>query len=130
MTDIQKRKIIQLRREGVGYMKIGQLVGLPTSTVRYFCQVSEDEIGKKEYCKQCGKKLVQREKVKTRLFCSDECRHKWWNAHPESVDRKTYSTFICECCGKEFRSYGKRERKYCSKDCYIKMRFKSDDEKD
>ena len=40
MTDIQKRKIIQLRREGVGYMKIGQLTGLATSTVRYFCQVS------------------------------------------------------------------------------------------
>jgi len=77
MTDIQKRKIIQFRKEGVGYMKIGQFVGLSTSTVRYFWQMSEGEIGEKEYCRQCGKKLVQREKVKTRLFCCDECRHKW-----------------------------------------------------
>ena len=59
MTDIQKRKIIQLRREGVGYMKIGQLTGLATSTVRYFCKNNEDgTIDEYEYCKQCGEKLV------------------------------------------------------------------------
>ena len=129
MTELQKRKIVQFRREGLGYMRIGQLVGLTTSTVRYFCKNNEDGmINEYEYCKQCGEKLVQRKGIKKRLFCCEECRHKWWNSHQERIDRKTFSTFVCECCGKEFSSYGKRERKYCSRECYIKARYGKDEQ--
>jgi len=47
----------------------------------------------------------------------------------ESTPRKTASeghgnlTMTCARCGKEFTSYGNKNRKYCSHDCYIKARF-------
>ncbi|MDD7161200.1 MAG: hypothetical protein SPF69_06865 [Candidatus Ornithospirochaeta sp.] len=36
-------------------------------------------------------------------------------------------TKVCTCCGSEFFSY-RRDRKYCSHECYIKARFRGDHE--
>lgn len=60
-------------------------------------------------------------------FCSDYCCQKWWNSHPEAVDRKAWYTLTCAYCGKEFKSYG--NKKYCSKECYYNARFGTKEER-
>lgn len=54
--------------------------------------------------------------AKQKKFCNDKCRMAWWNAHPESVNRKNVNPYICAVCGVEFKSHEKR--KYCSRTCF------------
>lgn len=60
---------------------------------------------------------------KEKIFCSDNCRMKWWNSHQELVNRKAEYVFVCRNCGKLFTAYGNKERKYCSHSCYIEHRY-------
>ena len=69
------------------------------------------------FCRSCGKAIENVPKRKPRQFCSDACRMKWWNAHPDEVKRKAYYTFTCPHCGRQFESYGNDHRKYCSRGC-------------
>lgn len=41
-------------------------------------------------------------------------------------NRPEYYHLICRHCKKEFISYGNKERKYCSHNCYIRERFGGD----
>ena len=66
------------------------------------------------------------EKKKRKVFCSAECRVRWWNAHPYMVNQKAVYHFVCAYCGKEFTAYGNNKRKYCCHACYIKDRFGED----
>ena len=70
-------------------------------------------------------RLIQPSTGRPKKFCSDKCRREWWKAHPEKLHRKDTAiyTMTCARCGKEFTSYGNKNRKYCSHDCYIKARF-------
>jgi len=70
-------------------------------------------------CPQCGVKIVQRPKIKRRIFCSTSCRHKWWTAHRWLSKQKecAFTTCTCRHCGRIFDSYGNARRKYCDKDC-------------
>ena len=38
MTEIQKEQITTLRLQGMGYMKIGKMLGISNDTVRSFCR--------------------------------------------------------------------------------------------
>lgn len=77
----------------------------------------------KGYCKQCGKLLKQDLKTKEKIFCSDDCRHKWWTNHSELLNKKAFYEFECKHCHKKFTAYGNTKRKYCSHDCYVKDRM-------
>ena len=153
MTAEQKTAVTNLRKQGYGYMKIAKQLDLTVSSVKSFCQrnqidngieniaVQTDVIQKKEpeikivapskeesgnlenVCKFCGIPIAQREHAKRKLFCSTKCRQTWWNAHLDQVDKKAVYAFTCQTCGKPFEAYGDKERKYCSRDCYIKGRF-------
>ncbi len=144
MTKEQQNQIHQLRSQGCGYKAIAKTLSLPLSTVQSFCRrnnlagtrsenlhrnTPEENVLDKTahpvgiYCKQCGKELPDSVGHKTRIFCSDECRMKWWNSHQEQVARKAVYTFNCAHCGKPFTAYGNKNRKYCSHDCYIQDRF-------
>lgn len=68
-------------------------------------------------CPQCGKYVKQHTKHKKR-FCSDRCRMKYWNSHPDLIRRMAYYTITCQNCGEEFRCYGNAHRKFCSRACY------------
>jgi len=46
----------------------------------------------------------------------------WWKEHQESLQKKAYYALTCQQCGKEFQSYGNKERKYCCRGCYIASR--------
>ena len=57
MTDLEKRQIEDLRKQGNGYKKIAQLTGLSLNTVKSFCR----RIGtvSSSQCMQCGKEITQ-----------------------------------------------------------------------
>ena len=131
MTDLQKNQITVLRSQGYGYKKIGQLMGLSVNTVKTYCK--RNDLGgaftnpksqsKEKRCKCCGAPLHQTPGQKPRLFCSDACRTKWWNAHPELVKHRGNRQVICGHCGSVFSVNQNSTRKYCSHSCYIADRF-------
>ena len=125
MTDEQKRKIDDLRQQGLGYMKIGQMLNISDNTVRSYCRRSHLP-SNVILCPQCSRPVKRRSGRKPRKFCSDSCRTAWWNSHLDQVDRKAMYQFVCVNCGKEFSAYGNDHRKYCSHACYIAHRFGSD----
>lgn len=121
MTAEQINRVNELSRQGLGYKRIAALTGIPANTVKTHCRRHPVGGGKTEradaYCRQCGKPLTRQPKQKPRRFCSDACRMKWWNAHPEQIRRRAWYTFVCPQCGEEFQSYGNAHRKYCSRKC-------------
>lgn len=126
MTILQKEQIKQMRKDGLSYAHISLVLELSENTVKSFCRRNNlgsahakvPVLSERIFCSQCKKPLAQRIGAKKKRFCSDKCRMSWWNAHPEAVKHKTINTFICEACGLTFESYGKRQRKYCSRACY------------
>ena len=125
MTDIQRTRIKELRRDGFSYSRIAATLGLSENTVKSFCRRNnlggfntETNTNDGILCRQCGTPLTQTAGAKQKLFCSDKCRMAWWNAHPEAVSRKAVYNFTCPICGRTFESYGNKHRKYCSRACY------------
>ena len=124
MKETTKQEIISMRKQGMGYMKIGQLLGISHNTVRSFC--SRNRIGLSSNtmnCKECGKVIKATSKHKPKKFCCDKCRTAWWNSHQNEVNKKAVYEFTCMCCGDKFTAYGNNKRKYCSHACYIKSRY-------
>ena len=86
MTESQKQQIISFRRQGIGYLKISQELGISQNTVKSYCRrnnltkpVEITEITRRieetEYfCLQCGVSVPQDSKRKLKKFCSDQCR--------------------------------------------------------
>jgi len=136
MTEEQKSEITGLRAAGDGYTVIARKMGLPRDTVRSFCRrnglAGETAAGKEGaagcpedgFCRECGKVLRQPEGMKKRVFCSRECREKWWHGHPDQIRQRAVYSFTCAGCGQPFTAYGNAGRKYCSHECYIRTRFK------
>ena len=130
MTNEQKSSIADLREKGCGYKKIGRIMGINENTVKTYCKrhclggvaviAAPPDV---ECCKECGSPINQRPGRKKKLFCSDVCRTRWWNAHLDLVNRKANYEFVCPACGKPFTDYGNAHRKYCSHECYIEDRF-------
>lgn len=97
-------------------------LGLSVNTVRSYIRRHPPKDTVEVGCRQCGKPVMQHKGRKAKYFCSDRCRNAWWNAHPEKVQRKAYYRLACRFCGKEFVSYGNKNRKYCSRLCYADAR--------
>lgn len=145
LTDEQKKKITELRLQGLGYETIAKQLGdgVKKASVRYFCR-SRGLVGTPDlialnfdvhrenpvYCKQCGARLVRNRYSGVKLFCNEKCRREWWKEHPRDNEatRKKPIRLTCEYCKDKFISYGQPNRKYCCHDCYIKARFWSDPE--
>lgn len=131
MTGIEKERVRQMRLEGISHSQIASGLGLSVNTVKSYCRRNALPVGGVDsaptettpHCEQCDKRLVQDPKRKAKRFCSDVCRYAWWNAHRNSVAKKTARKQTCAYCGGPFESYGYENRKYCSHACYIKDRF-------
>lgn len=126
MNDNQKSKIEKMRISGMGYTAIAKSLGISKDTVKSYCRrnsLGGVMIAKTEdcVCEMCGNEVKQYPHRKKKRFCSDACRMKWWNTHPEAVNRKSISLLVCERCGKPFRSKNPAQ-KFCSRSCYNKMR--------
>ena len=128
MTVKEKNFIRQLRNKGLSYSQIAEQTGLSENTIKTF--VRRDTLqntGEKETnitCKRCGKELDQSMGHRQKKFCSDECRFAWWKSPESDLPSDSPYFFKCKNCGKEFKCYGKKGRKYCSYSCYIVDRFK------
>jgi endogenous inhibitor of DNA gyrase (YacG/DUF329 family) len=113
-------EIERLHTSGMGYRKIAKETDVPENTVKsYLRRLKADELK----CPVCGKPLISTPGHRAKKFCSDKCRMAWWNSHRSEVKRKAFYTITCACCGKAFSSYGNADRKYCSRECYLKDRF-------
>lgn len=133
MTNNEKEKIKVLREKGYSYSKIAVALEISENTVKGFCRRNNlggvmasrvnTKIEEHIKCKQCEKELEQSEKGTRKKFCSDKCRRRWWKEHDYCIDRKAYYTLTYSECGNTFKSYGNKNRKYCSNNCYIKKRF-------
>ena len=123
-------KLIELRRQRLGYMKIANLMGISINTVKSYCKrhkITRDtkaEVALKEHaCLQCGMPVKQLRGKREKEFCCDACRMKWWSAHQALLHhRKTHSQ-VCPHCHKTFTVINSRKRKYCCHACYIADRF-------
>ncbi len=135
MNTQQKTQIASLRQKGYSYTKIADALGLSKNTVKSYCRrngLSSAMIDACQhtpeltitFCKECGKEIQQTPHRKEKKFCSDTCRHKWWNERPEKITRKAVYSYTCAHCGKPFTAYGNSHRKYCCHACYIAERFK------
>uniref|UniRef100_UPI00405673B4 RNA polymerase subunit sigma-70 n=1 Tax=Agathobacter sp. TaxID=2021311 RepID=UPI00405673B4 len=138
MTEQQAKQIRKMREQGIGYRSIALTVGLSRDIVRNFCKSRglsgygpaltknlQEQVMLGKACLYCGKEIEQPSTGRPKKFCSDKCRREWWKGHPEQVNRKDSALYsaVCSRCGKEFLSYGNKNRKYCSHGCYIKARF-------
>lgn len=133
MTNEQRQKIREMRYQGLGYEKIANATGLSRDSVRGYClrnglggfaadlRAEYHKIMEEEFififCLNCGKKIEQNRSGRKKKYCSLNCKREWEKTH-----RKTHVIY-CDYCGKEFKSLGVKERKYCNSDCYIKDRF-------
>lgn len=116
-----KLAINNMRLEGHSPSVIAAKLGLSAGTVRSHIHRHPNIPGAKA-CKNCGKPLMQPKGRREKKFCSDSCRMAWWNSHQEDVTRKAYYNLVCQHCGKEFESYGNKNRKYCCRACYVASR--------
>ena len=133
MNAEQKMRIPQLRYEGKSYSEIAEMLGLPLGTIQSHCRRNNlGGNGTKDksftLCKQCGKVVRQDPKRREKLFCSNNCRYKWWAHHSDERETAKYQ-FTCPQCGVQFESYGAPNRKYCSKDCYFQHKRSSKEER-
>lgn len=135
MTDTEKIRIEEMRRDGMGYSRIAKALGLSDNTVKSFCrrnnltgiiEVPQPKTDGVRFCRCCGKEIPQVVGRKEKKFCSDSCRTKWWNSHLDQVKRKAVYKFSCVYCKKSFTAYGNANRKYCSHKCYLADRFGGD----
>lgn len=133
-TQEQCVRIQELRAAGAGYRLIAQELDLSRDTVRYYCKAHnlagiavqpESEVSPEGFCCQCGMPLPLQSDNRTRRFCSDSCRWKWWHEHNGEANRPsaTRHQVVCANCGKPFLAYSSKARKYCSHACYIRDRF-------
>jgi endogenous inhibitor of DNA gyrase (YacG/DUF329 family) len=142
MTVAEKEKIRELRLKGMGYKGIATLLGLSRDSVRGFCKRNgldgdscvvalnvEEKIKRNLLCAYCEKPIKQKDKGRTKRFCYEECRRKWWIEHQSERNKSDDATYKYNCphCEKEFSAYGNKKRKYCSHNCYIKERFWRDE---
>ncbi len=120
-----------MRINGYGYKSIAASTGLSRDSVRYFCKSKgiDKNLNNKDFikdgCLLCGKKIQQPIKGRKKKFYTEVCRRQWWVEHADDLERREEATYkiTCKKCGREFESYGNKNRKYCSHSCYIKDRF-------
>ena len=111
MTDRDRILIKKLRSEGVSMIKISEMLHIPYNTIKSYFRRHSNKLPKSLRCLYCGKEISVTKGKKTKKFCNDSCRNHYWNTHQYLVKKKAYYTLTCKHCGKEFVSYGNKERK-------------------
>lgn len=123
----QKEEIAHLRMQDMTYEQVAKQLQLSVNTVKSYYQ--RNQLGgrkstdsNKHFCRQCRVEVKQTPHRKLKKFCSDKCRMKWWNGHPEKLHRKSGQSIVCLICENVFFAYVSANRKYCSRECYGKSK--------
>ena len=124
MTYKTMNQINFLASHGMGYQRIAEQLGLSPNTVKSHLQRHPPQAGL-VLCHHCGQPVPQSRGRKEKQYCNDQCRMAYWNSHQDEVNKQAFYTLSCQHCGKEFVSYGNRNRKYCSRLCYANARKKT-----
>ena len=133
MNENQKTRIKNLRLQGLGYIKVAEVTGISVNTIKSYCRRNNLERGTNKTirtnissCKNCGKEILQTKGKKERRFCDDKCRSAYWNKNQDKINRTSANEHCCMHCSKSFTDYARNNRKYCSRECYIKARYGGD----
>lgn len=116
MTENESRQIQILRAKQFTCAQIADETGLPVNTVKSYLR--RHPVSAQSVCLQCGKPVTQTPHRKKKKFCSDRCRLRWWNEHPERITHRVVQTKTCLYCGAEFIAHQNEKQKYCSRKCY------------
>lgn len=121
-----KKAIIHLREQDIGYTEIAKRLDLSVNTVKSFCK--RNNLGGTKAidinsCENCQKELIQKKGRKLKRFCCDSCRSSWWNRNGKLNNSPSIRSKTCVYCKEEFYTYSSTNQKYCSHDCYIEDRF-------
>jgi len=125
LSEVEKRKIIALKLKGMGSKSIARQLQLNPSAVKTFIHRhgrDPEYVATMGLCPCCGSPVDQLPGRKTKKFCSDACRMKWWAQHQDQMDRTLY-TITCVQCGCSFESANPK-RKFCGRACYADNRRK------
>ena len=122
LSEVEKRKIIGLKLKGMGSKSIARQLQLNPSAVKTFLHRhgrDPEYVATMGLCPCCGSPVDQLPGRKTKKFCSDACRGKFWKAHPKPEQWDSYHEQVCPVCGRIFFAAHetKRKRKYCSRAC-------------
>lgn len=118
MTDKERTLVCNLRLQGKMPMEISRITGIPFNTVKSYFRRHNNKLPKQIHCLNCGKPITTIKHHKGKKFCDDRCRMAYWNSHQELINKQAYYHLNCKYCGKEFISYGNRNRKFCRRECY------------
>lgn len=126
-----RNKIVEMRKNGLGYKKMAAELGMSRDRVRYIVKNMDKPSSRQQYpmnnptCKYCGKMLHPARTGRPKKFCSDKCKNDYWKVHRDELNRNPEAIYIRECayCGKTFESYGNRNRKYCCHPHYVLGHF-------
>ncbi|NLM15284.1 sigma factor-like helix-turn-helix DNA-binding protein [Faecalispora jeddahensis] len=121
MKPQDKLAIENMRLDGITPAEIASRLHLSPNTV-YSHIRRHPKLPNARTCLNCGKPVKQFDGHKAKKYCSDKCRMAWWNSHQDEVKRKAFYTLTCSQCGKEFISYGNKDRKFCCRECYLDSR--------
>ena len=139
LTKEQKEEIVKLRKKGYGYKCISSIIQISRDSVRNECKkhnltgygqvitvdIESDNVIPNK-CLYCGKEINNTERRgRKSKFCSDKCRRIWWKENSDKKNKKAWYHFTCKYCGKEFKAYGNKNRKFCSIRCSTEYRFGS-----
>ena len=128
LTSADKAHIDVLATLGGSHTRVAQCLGLDAELVRGYCRraypdlvVDKNLVLLGAYCRYCAAPL---EGMRAgALFCCPSHRQAWWRTHQAQARGGAWRQFTCLGCGRPYRVYGRRVRKYCSHACYIRHRF-------
>lgn len=128
ITAQQKEQIARLRYEGKSYPQIAEVTGICKNTIQTYCYRNNlggninKTVGQFRLCKNCGK-VTRQTRGKEKLFCCYDCRMEWWSHNRDRMSDNSTYTIICEHCHKEFKTYGNKHQRFCSRHCYFEHRY-------
>ena len=126
LSEEEKKKIIDLRENGISFIDIAAQTQINYSTVKTCVHRHNKKMGKtssrQPKCPSCGAPITQTPGTRKKKYCSYSCRMKWWSKHKEQMNRTLY-TITCAKCGCSFESANPNQ-KYCTHTCYTESRRK------
>ena len=115
----------RLKEKGMATKEISEATGIAPGTLRSMFSRDPDPT-EKRVCPQCGGSFDAGIWNPTKRFCCAACRRAFWNARRKQEGRPSTEKLTCPVCGGSFLNYGRKGRKYCSRECYRKARWDRD----